>query len=221
MRSISKAALAGGMALLLGAGLAGTAVAGPWETSVGTAVVAVASDGNRDTDLADSREEERMARDLYTLFGQAFDAPVFDRIAASEQQHFDVVGTLLVTYGVADPSAGQQAGTYANAELQALYDQWKAQGLGSQDAALAVGVALEQADIADLEQFLARTTDADVQRVFTYLLAASRHHLAAFTGTADGAVCSGTGGGMGAMNGTGADVRQGMGGGFSMGRADN
>ena len=107
MRSISKAALAGGMALLLGAGLAGTAVAGPWETSVGTAVVAVASDGNRDTDLADSREEQRMARDLYTLFGQTYDAPVFDRIAASEQRHFDAVGTLLVTYGVADPSTGQ------------------------------------------------------------------------------------------------------------------
>ena len=221
MRSFGKAAVAGGMALLVGFGLAGTAVAGPSAPSVATATVAVAADESRDADLAYSRDEERMARDLYTLFGQTYDAPVFDRIAASEQQHFDAVGALLTTYGVADPAAGLPAGTYANAEVQALYDQWKAQGLESQDAAFAVGVALEQADIADLEEILARSTDADVQRVFTHLLAASRHHLVAFTGTADGAACSGTGSGMGAMNGTGADVRQGMGGGFGMGRTDN
>ncbi|ACV78925.1 hypothetical protein Namu_2571 [Nakamurella multipartita DSM 44233] len=221
MRSFGKAAVAGGMALLVGFGLVGTAVAGPSAPSVATATVAVASDESRDADLAYSRDEERMARDLYTLFGQTYDAPVFDRIAASEQQHFDEVGALLTTYGVADPAAGLPAGTYANAEVQALYDQWKAQGLESQDAAFAVGVALEQADIADLEKLLARNTDTDVQQVFTHLLTASRHHLAAFTSNASGARCSGTGDAMGVVNRTGTDVRgSGMGTGHGMGVTD-
>jgi hypothetical protein len=204
MRSIGKAAVAGGMAVLLGAALVGTALAGPAVPETATAsVAAVEQDQTLAADLAFSRDEERMARDLYTLFGQTYDAPVFDRIAASEQQHFDAVGTLLARYGVADPAAGQPAGTYAAAEVQALYDQWKSQGLESQDAALAVGVALEQADIADLQDMIARTTQPDVRQVLTHLLTASQHHLAAFTG--GGGACSVTGSGMGDMNGTAGD----------------
>jgi hypothetical protein len=221
MRSINKAGVAGGMAVLLSFGLVGVAVAGPWAPSVGAATVAVAPDQGRDADLAYSREQERMAMDLYTLFGQTYDASVFDRIAAGEQRHFDAVGALLTTYGLTDPAAGLPAGTYANAEVQTLYDQWKAQGLESQDAAFAVGIALEQADIADLERLLARNQDADVQQVFTHLLTASRHHLAAFTSNASGARCSGTGDAMGAVNRTGSGDRgTGMGTGQGMGRTD-
>ncbi len=203
MRTISTAILAGGMALLLGAGLAGTAIASQSAPNVGTSTVAMATDESRTADLTYSRDEERMALDLYTLFGQTYDAPIFDRIAASEQQHFDAVGTLLTTYSVADPAVDQPAGTYANAEIQKLYDQWKAEGMQSLDAALGVGVALEQADIADLEALVARSTDADVQQVFNRLLTASRHHLTAFTNSAAGTVCDGTGDQMGAMSGMG------------------
>jgi len=135
--------------------------------------------------------------DLYTLFGQTYDAAIFDRIAASEQQHFDTVGTLLTTYAVADPAAGRLAGTYASADVQKLYDQWKAQGLTSVQDAYAAGVALEHTDIADLRKLLARNSDSDVHRVFSHLLAASQQHLAAFTnavnGGSDAAFCSGTG----------------------------
>lgn len=190
MKSIGTFAMVTGLALLVGTALAGSALGGAG--TPGTAPVAVASAAAEglEADLAASRDEERMARDLYALFGQTYDAPVFDRIAASEQQHFDAVGALLTSYGVADPAAGQPVGTYADPEVQGLYDQWKAQGLASQDAALAVGVALEQADIADLQELLARNPQADVQQVFTHLLAASRHHLAMFSGEADGA-CGG------------------------------
>lgn len=220
MRNINRAVLVGGLALLLGAGVAGTAVATQSAPTVGTSTAAVVDD-DRSIDLAYSRDEERMARDLYTLFGQTYDAPIFDRIAASEQQHFDAVGTLLTTYGVADPAVGQPAGTYATAAVQRLYDEWEAQGLASLEAALAVGVALESADIADLEALVAQSTDADVRQVFTRLLTASRHHLTAFTNNADGTTCSGTGDAMGAMNGRGIDGRgQGMGG-FSLGSGAN
>jgi len=197
MRTIHQAFLAGGMAVLLGAGLAGTAVATA-QTPTATASSATAiADDTRTADLSFSRDEERMARDLYTLFGQTYDAAIFDRIAASEQQHFDTVGTLLTTYAVADPAAGRLAGTYASADVQKLYDQWKAQGLTSVQDAYAAGVALEHTDIADLRKLLARNSDSDVHRVFSHLLAASQQHLAAFTnavnGGSDAAFCSGTG----------------------------
>ena len=194
MRTIRTAFLAGGMAVLLGAGLAGTAIAAVQTPATSAAAVA---DGTRAADLAYSRDQERMARDLYTLFGQTYDAAIFDRIAASEQQHFDTVGTLLTTYAVADPAAGRPAGSYARADVQKLYDQWKAQGLTSVQDAYAAGVALEHTDIADLRKLLARNSDSDVHRVFSHLLAASQQHLAAFTnavnGGSDAAFCSGTG----------------------------
>ena len=45
--------------------------------------------------LAFSREEERLARDLYQLFADTYDqARPFSNIVKSEQRHFDAVGTL-------------------------------------------------------------------------------------------------------------------------------
>jgi hypothetical protein len=227
MRTIHQAFLAGGMAVLLGAGLAGTAIAATQAGSTGAAASSATAiaDDTRTADLAFSRDEERMARDLYTLFGQTYDAAIFDRIAASEQQHFDAVGALLTAYAITDPAVGQPAGTYANADVQKLYDQWKAQGLTSVQDAYAVGVALEQTDIADLQGILAR--NADAQRVLTRLLAASQHHLEAFTnavnGGTDAAFCtgSGTGAQLGARegHGTGMGDGSGMGAGYRMGRS--
>ena len=228
MRTIHQAFLAGGMAVLLGAGIAGTSIAATQtpSTDATTAPSATAiADNTRTADLAYSRDEERMARDLYTLFGQTYDAAIFTRIAASEQQHFDAVGALLTSYAITDPAAGQPAGTYANADVQKLYDQWKAQGLTSVQDAYAVGVDLEQTDIADLQGILARNTDADAQRVFTHLLAASGHHLDAFTnavnGGTDAAFCTGGGAGaqLGAREGRGAGMGDGtgMGAGYRMG----
>jgi len=109
--------------------------------------------------------------------------------------------------------------------VQKLYDQWKAQGLTSVQDAYAVGVDLEQTDIADLQGILARNTDADAQRVFTHLLAASGHHLDAFTnavnGGTDAAFCTGGGAGaqLGAREGRGAGMGDGtgMGAGYRMG----
>jgi len=223
MRTIHQAFLAGGMALLLGAGLAGTAIGATQTPSAGAAMAPAAAaiaDDTRAADLTYSRDEERMARDLYTLFGQTYDAAVFDRIAGSEQQHFDAVGALLTSYAITDPAVGQPAGTYANTDVQKLFDQWKAQGLTSVQDAYAVGVALEQADIADLQGILARNADADAKRVFTHLLAASQHHLDAFTnavnGGTDAAFC--TGGGTGAQLGAHGDGQgMGMGDGTGMG----
>ncbi|MFY2858810.1 DUF2202 domain-containing protein [Mycobacterium sp. THU-M104] len=69
-------------------------------------------------DLVLMREEERLARDLYRRFHQAWDVPIFANIAASEQRHYDAIGRLLKRYNVPDPSAGKPPGVYADTELQ-------------------------------------------------------------------------------------------------------
>jgi hypothetical protein len=224
MRRTQQIILAGSMALAMGIGLAGVQIAVAGAPPSSSSAAFAVTDDTRATDLAYSRDEERMARDLYLLFGQTYGAAIFDRIAASEQQHFNAVGSLLTAYAIADPAAGQPAGTYTDPDVQRLYDQWKAEGLTSLEDAYAVGVALEQADIADLEKIIARQTDADVQRVLSHLLAASRHHLAAFTDLANGgtagASCDGsqTGVGSGMRDGHGTGGGAGMGDGAGMGR---
>ncbi len=132
--------------------------------------------------LVFSREEERLARDLYTLLADRYDARPFSMIAASEQKHFDAVGTLLARYGIADPSAGAQPGVYADPALQALYDGWKADASVSLSAAYAVGVQLEKRDIADLQRLQDATARADLDRVYAQLEKGSWRHQAAFSG---------------------------------------
>ena len=55
------------------------------------------SDAER-TRLAFTREEEKLARDVYIAL-DAYGLP-FTNIQISEQRHFDAVGRLLVTYGL-------------------------------------------------------------------------------------------------------------------------
>ena len=96
-----------------------------------------------------------MAHDLYQLFSDRYDgARPFSMIVRSETQHTAAVRNLLATYGIADPTTTLPAGTYATPAIQALYDQLKAAGLVSVDAAERVGVDLETRDIADLKAAL-------------------------------------------------------------------
>jgi hypothetical protein len=132
------------------------------------------------------REEERLARDLCRRFHQAWGVPIFDNIAASEQRHYDAIGRLLERYSVPDPSVGQPAGAYADAELQDTYDVWLARGLSSVEAAYAVGVELETGDIADLSAAVEDSDEAAIHRVYENLRAASENHLRAFEAAVSG-----------------------------------
>lgn len=161
-------------------------------------------------DLRFSREEERMARDLYAALADVHDgARPMSRITNSEQQHFDRVGALLEQYGLDDPSEGLPAGDYAFDDLDTLYEDWLADGKESLDAAYQVGIELETRDIADLTAIIADSSEADVDAVLSRLLAASENHLAAFTAAAEGTLPSEAGQGMqnGMQNGPGMQNR--------------
>ena len=129
------------------------------------------------------REEEKMAHDVYATFYQQYGLSIFNNIANSEATHMAAIKTLLDRYGIADPAAGKAAGVFADASLQALYNQLVAQGRQSLSAALKVGGAIEEIDILDLKERLATTTHSDIQQVYTSLLNGSYNHLRSFVGT--------------------------------------
>jgi hypothetical protein len=188
----TKAVITGGTALALALGAGGVALAQqplPVPSPTGSVSEQLAAD------LVFSREEERLAGDLYELFAEQYpDQRVFDHISVSEDRHFEHVGALLTAYGLDDPSAGLPAGTYADPELQELYDEWAAEGMESEQAALEVGIELETEDIADLEAMIARTDDSAADATFQRLLDGSERHLDAFTAAAEGTLPANGGG---------------------------
>lgn len=130
--------------------------------------------------LAFTREEEKLARDVY----DALDArdTTFVKIGQSEQTHMDAIGVLLTRYGVADPAAGKGVGEFTNPALQALYDALVARGTPSLQAALTVGVEIEELDIRDIEKARPAVAHTDVLTTYDNLTRGSRNHLRTFYG---------------------------------------
>jgi hypothetical protein len=187
--SIRLTAAALGMAALLAGGVAvSQASASSTTAPPATAGSAIASA------LTFSREEERMARDLYAALADTYDGALpFSMITNSEDRHFDAVGALLERYDVADPAAGKAAGSYADPAIQTLYNSWLAKGKTSLNAAYQVGVEVEQRDIADLDKSIAADLPADVDTVFGQLARGSQHHLTAYQRAVAGDLSAGTG----------------------------
>lgn len=125
------------------------------------------------------KEEEKLARDVYTTLGQLWDLPVFANIARSEQTHMDRMDDLLVAYGLPDPAL-PEVGTFTNPVLQHLYDRLVETGAASPRAALGVGEMIEITDIEDLGDLIAGTEEAAIISTAERLRNASYNHLAAF-----------------------------------------
>ena len=130
--------------------------------------------------LAFMREEEKLALDVYLTLYDMWGLNIFTNIAASEQTHTDAVNSLLSLNELPDPAMGNEIGVFQNADLQALYDQLIAAGSVSLVEALKVGIAIEEIDIIDLEEYIAETTDASIILVYENLLFGSENHLRAF-----------------------------------------
>ena len=131
-------------------------------------------------DLLFMREEEKLARDVYTVLYDQWQIPVFQNIAGSEQAHMDALLTLINQYGLQDPAAGKDVGVFTDPSLQTLYDQLIAAGSESLAGALVAGATIEEVDILDLQGSLAQTANADIVPVYQNLLAGSENHLRAF-----------------------------------------
>jgi hypothetical protein len=125
------------------------------------------------------REEEKLALDVYQALYSRWRMRIFNNIAASEQRHFNAIGTLINRYGLQDP-AQAIPGVFTNPDLQKLYGDLIAKGNLSLLDALQVGVAIEEKDIDDLKAAISATDNKDVLNVYANLLNGSTNHLAAF-----------------------------------------
>jgi hypothetical protein len=125
------------------------------------------------------REEEKLAKDVYTTLGQVWGINIFTNISSAEQTHTDSVETLIDRYGLEDPITDETIGIFKNETFSKLYQDLVKQGSSSLVEALKVGALIEELDIKDLQERV--TTTADIDLVFQNLERGSRNHLRAFT----------------------------------------
>ncbi|WP_010478142.1 DUF2202 domain-containing protein [Thermococcus zilligii] len=125
-------------------------------------------------------EEEKLARDVYLTLYEQTGLKVFEHISNSEQRHMDAVLSLIEKYNLTAPDTLSEVGVFQNGELQALYDQLVEQGSRSVEDALKIGAIIEETDIKDLEDWIARTDNEDIKTVYGNLIAGSENHLRAF-----------------------------------------
>ena len=126
-------------------------------------------------------EEEKLARDVYAYLAANVTSQKFSNITKSEQTHMDNISALLKKYNFFNPTLTRAPGVFRDAELQKLFNDLIAQGSVSVAAAMQVGVAIEELDIADLKKMMVTPAPADVKLAYDLLLKGSYNHLAAFS----------------------------------------
>lgn len=125
-------------------------------------------------------EEEKMARDVYDALFEQTGLIQFDRISDSEQTHYDTLLKTAEKLGIDTSALSMEAGVFTNVEVQNLYDQLILSGSASTDAAVDVGILIEQTDIVDLQAAINTTEISLLGGVYGNLLDASYNHLSAF-----------------------------------------
>lgn len=129
--------------------------------------------------LLKMKEEEKLARDVYSVLYQKWGSQVFSNISAAESNHLNTIILLLTNYGTTDTSIGE-AGVFADIEIQKLYNELVTHATLSIEEAYKTGALIEEMDIKDLASLLSSTTNENVIMLFENLLKGSRNHLRAF-----------------------------------------
>jgi len=141
-----------------------------------------------DLELADlkfMREEEKLARDNYTVSFQSWNMIIFNNIASSEQQHIDALLELYARYSIEDDAKDNAVGVFNDFDLQALYNYLDAISSNSEIDALLVGAEIEEIDIIDLVIREENSDNQDIDWVYSMLRKGSRNHLRAFVKNLD------------------------------------
>lgn len=132
-------------------------------------------------DLIFMREEEKLAHDVYRTLYDRWGVQIFSNIAQSELTHTETIRNLLTKYNLADPVTTTGIGVFTNPDLAQLYTDLTQTGSQSLVDALRVGALIEDLDIKDLAEALARTDNADITLVYENLTRGSENHIRAFT----------------------------------------
>lgn len=135
-----------------------------------------------DTELASllkMKEEEKLARDVYAVLAKKWGSQVFTNISAAENNHLNAIVLLLTNYGSTETAIGE-AGVFADAAVQTLYNDLVAKASVSIEEAYKTGALIEEMDIKDLTDALSTTTNENIILVFENLTKGSRNHLRAY-----------------------------------------
>jgi hypothetical protein len=130
--------------------------------------------------LMKMREEEKLARDVYEYFYDKYEMKIFGNISESEKTHMFAIKVMIDKYQLEDPADNSDVGEFKNPELQVIYNQLIEKGNNSLTDALIIGAIIEDLDIADLDELLAKTSNQDLKYVYENLNLGSRNHLRAF-----------------------------------------
>jgi hypothetical protein len=131
------------------------------------------------TSLLKMKEEEKLARDVYSVLAKKWGSQVFTNISNAENNHLNAIVLLLSNYGSTETSIGE-AGVFADAAVQTLYNDLVVKASVSVTEAYKTGALIEEMDIKDLTEALTGSTNENVTLVFENLLKGSRNHLRAF-----------------------------------------
>jgi hypothetical protein len=131
-------------------------------------------------DLQFLREEEKLARDMYTHAYNLYGVNIFNNIASSEQRHTNSVLELMNRYEVED-IATATLGDFTDSELSQLYTALIARVETSEAEAYAVGATIEDLDIYDLDLKATQSQNSELQNLYANLKCGSENHMRAFT----------------------------------------
>ncbi|HCL82892.1 MAG TPA: ferritin [Chitinophagaceae bacterium] len=126
------------------------------------------------------REEEKLARDVYTTLYNKWGSTIFTNISAAEQTHMDALLMLINKYSLTDPVGSNPVGVFSDTTLQNLYNQLVAQGNTSIPEAYITGATIEDLDIYDLNNAVTTIDNKDIILVYDNLTKGSRNHLRSF-----------------------------------------
>lgn len=125
-------------------------------------------------------EEEKMARDVYTMMSRKYDSNIFYNIKSSEDRHMSQVESLLKLNNIPIPNYRDQLGVFQMAKYQNLYGVLVNKGNLSFRDAVEVGIIIEEADIHDLDELIKNVENNQEYNVLNLLRSGSMNHLNAF-----------------------------------------
>jgi len=126
------------------------------------------------------KEEEKLARDVYSYLYSKWNTNIFNNISSSENTHMNAIISLLKFYNNPDTTI-QPIGIFNNKDLQDLYTVLTSKGSVSVVEAYKIGALIEDLDIYDLENYLNNTANTNIKLVFESLQKGSRNHIRSFT----------------------------------------
>jgi len=133
------------------------------------------------SDLLFTREEEKLAYDVYSYAFEKYGVSIFQNISRSENQHINSVLQVMEFYQLEDPLNGSTSiGEFTDSSIQDLYSELTSKVDRSLEEAIKVGLLIEDMDIFDLQLAVVSTQKSDLIQLYEKLKCGSENHLRAF-----------------------------------------